>query len=404
MASFSNIRKELLKIEKFYSEKVNYYSETLEILKEKADTLTTQGDEKGLYHIKQSFVELFRRINLLEGYSFLNYTGFNKILKKHDKQSKLKLKKIFMNNYILGAVFADTSNLKELLGKVEEIFSTIFENGDKLKARRQLLKKRGEFKLDKKSFYFGMAIMLLCSLILWATLGFIKCLETLTLPEEKLLLATLRCYYPAGLLCLLLWTVGWTAMIWSKNRINYCYIFELDPKNRMAYHNYYIEATKLSLVTSLSLLLFLLDNGKNFKPRSRYYPLLVLLYMLLKFVNPLKRDFYLSRLFIIKILFNVVISPFGRIRFVDFFVADILTSLAKVFTSLLSVFCLFGAGFFEGRCDIPPWLTGLVAGLPLWFRFVQCLRQYYDTNKKVPSLLNSLKYSLSLVEYFIPTT
>jgi hypothetical protein len=43
MASFSNIRKELLKIEKFYSEKVNYYSETLEILKEKADTLTTQG-------------------------------------------------------------------------------------------------------------------------------------------------------------------------------------------------------------------------------------------------------------------------------------------------------------------------------------------------------------------------
>jgi SPX domain protein involved in polyphosphate accumulation len=58
------LRKELLKIEKFYSEKVNYYSETLEILKEKADTLTTQGDEKGLYHIKQSFVELFRRINL----------------------------------------------------------------------------------------------------------------------------------------------------------------------------------------------------------------------------------------------------------------------------------------------------------------------------------------------------
>jgi hypothetical protein len=121
-----------------------------------------------------------------------------------------------MNNYILGAVFADTSNLKELLGKVEEvlifkftmhfkfkylrkkIFSTIFENGDKLKARRQLLKKRGEFKLDKKSFYFGMAIMLLCSLILWATLGFIKCLETLTLPEEKLLLG----FTPAVVHCL----------------------------------------------------------------------------------------------------------------------------------------------------------------------------------------------------------
>ena len=39
----------------------------------------------------------------------------------------------------------------------------------------------------------------------------------------------------------------------------------------------------------------------------------------------------------------------------------------------------------------------LVCALPLWFRFVQCLRVYHDTQQRVPALPNALKYSISLL-------
>ncbi len=43
-----------------------------------------------------------------------------------------------------------------------------------------------------------------------------------------------------------------------------------------------------------------------------------------------------------------------------------------------------------GRYIIP-----VVCALPLWFRFCQCLRRYYDTNQRHPHLSNALKYALS---------
>lgn len=37
----------------------------------------------------------------------------------------------------------------------------------------------------------------------------------------------------------------------------------------------------------------------------------------------------------------------------------------------------------------------LVAMLPAWFRFAQCLRRYRDTREKFPHLANALKYATS---------
>jgi hypothetical protein len=36
-----------------------------------------------------------------------------------------------------------------------------------------------------------------------------------------------------------------------------------------------------------------------------------------------------------------------------------------------------------------------VISLPLWFRFAQCLRRYYDTGKRNPNLLNASKYAMA---------
>merc|ERR1719315_935092 len=39
------------------------------------------------------------------------------------------------------------------------------------------------------------------------------------------------------------------------------------------------------------------------------------------------------------------------------------------------------------------WLVAIVACLPAWFRFAQCLRRYRDTKEAFPHLVNAGKYS-----------
>lgn len=60
--------------------------------------------------------------------------------------------------------------------------------------------------------------------------------------------------------------------------------------------------------------------------------------------------------------------------------------------SLLNCFLLYliadGA-----KCGDKDMLRPIVACLPAWFRFAQCLRRYRDTKERFPHLANAAKYS-----------
>ena len=43
----------------------------------------------------------------------------------------------------------------------------------------------------------------------------------------------------------------------------------------------------------------------------------------------------------------------------------------------------------------------IVASLPAWWRFAQCLRRYYDTHDANPHLINAGKYSTA---FFVAVT
>ena len=42
-------------------------------------------------------------------------------------------------------------------------------------------------------------------------------------------------------------------------------------------------------------------------------------------------------------------------------------------------------------------LVPLFCALPLWWRFMQCLRVFHDSQQRIPALPNALKYSVSLL-------
>lgn len=118
--------------------------------------------------------------------------------------------------------------------------------------------------------------------------------------------------------------------------------------------------------------------------------------------------FYLSsRYYLLRTLWRIVL-PLQAISFSDFFLADILTSMAKVFSDLERSVCrmvhrqVATIAWFEADsvCGSHSIAIPLVLVLPYLFRLFQCLRQYKDTREKT-TLFNALKYSTAVPVIFL---
>ncbi|CAI0460657.1 unnamed protein product [Linum tenue] len=142
-----------------------------------------------------------------------------------------------------------------------------------------------------------------------------------------------------------------------------------------------------------------------------YNPLLlvVLLYCAVAMLLIFPFDiFYLSsRYFLLRTLWRIVF-PLQAITFADFFLADILTSMSKVFSDLERSVCrmvhrqVATIAWFEADsiCGSHSVAIPLVLVLPYLFRLFQCLRQYKDTRERT-SLFNALKYSTAVPVIFL---
>jgi len=108
------------------------------------------------------------------------------------------------------------------------------------------------------------------------------------------------------------------------------------------------------------------------------------------------------------ILQGTIFSPFKPVRFRDAFVADCATSLVRPIVDLVYALAYYGTAIFgllSGKYDLN--MAGYILSksmiwhglilpslsvLPLFIRFLQTLRQAYDTGKRWPYLGNAFKY------------
>ncbi|KAI9323088.1 EXS family-domain-containing protein, partial [Dichotomocladium elegans] len=96
---------------------------------------------------------------------------------------------------------------------------------------------------------------------------------------------------------------------------------------------------------------------------------------------------------------RILLSGCFRVEFRDFFIADELNSLAYSFWTLSYFFCAYSWQWLnlDINCNISlVWYTPLIASLPPWWRLLQCLRRYKDSDEMV-HLANALKYLSSVV-------
>jgi hypothetical protein len=136
---------------------------------------------------------------------------------------------------------------------------------------------------------------------------------------------------------------------------------------------------------------------------AKILPLIFLSVLIVRsFIPPGRRGHFWSTM---KYTF---MAPFHRVRFRDAFIGDLITSLVRPLQDVLfalSYYVTVIYGTISGKFNLTASATILeqswllhnvvlpsVALLPLWWRFLQTLRQCYDDNKRWPHLGNAVKY------------
>jgi len=99
----------------------------------------------------------------------------------------------------------------------------------------------------------------------------------------------------------------------------------------------------------------------------------------------------------------VLFSGFYPIEFRDFFLGDQYNSLIYSIANTALFFCLYARDWVPSeltQCNSShSRLLGFFATLPGIWRFLQCIRRYWDTHHAFPHLVNAGKYSATILMY-----
>lgn len=353
--------------------------------------------------IQRATIDLHRNAKLLINFAILNYTGFVKIIKKFRKKAE-NAKEAFKDD--LNNMNKDGREAEILANDMELRYAQWFCGGNVRVAQGQMLPKKGDnLDMDWSQLRLGYRLGMCAILTVWicwdCVYGYI--VDGHTSIGGRTGFPVFR---GCGGLLALHWFWGFSTFIWSRFRVNYIYLFDFDPR---------IVETPISIIgdvvdeTLVYLILMLLyyKAGAHDMPEilpTGAYPFMLILYTVKKLIFPLR-----TRIPLWKSILVVITSPLNSSSFFQTYVADVFTSMVKVFQDLLWIICFVFSGDFllseDNLGDHPhAWKDAfwykhvaipLICLAPLWFRFNQCLRRYYDTNKRFPHLANAFKYALS---------
>lgn len=213
-------------------------------------------------------------------------------------------------------------------------------------------------------------------------------------------------YNPLLLVTMMVWLWGVNLWVFAQSNVNYVKIFDLD-QDHLTHREVWKCATWMTIIvpTSMTAYLYLYSHGEVSLAASQ--PVLLYIAVAMILIFPFDIFYLSSRYYLLRTLWRIVL-PLQAISFSDFFLADILTSMAKVFSDLERSVCrmvhrqVATIAWFEADsvCGSHSVAIPLVLVLPYLFRLFQCLRQYKDTREKT-ALFNALKYSTAVPVIFL---
>ncbi|XP_043647917.1 xenotropic and polytropic retrovirus receptor 1 isoform X3 [Drosophila teissieri] len=407
--------KELAKINTFYSEKMAEATRKYGSLRSELTEALEMGHPKKLpawkrrtplgkknvparkiQDLKLAFSEFYLGLILLQNYQNLNFTGFRKILKKHDKLLSVDYGARWRTDHVEAAHFYTNKDIDRLIQETEQAVTQDIEGGDRQRAMKRLRvpplgEQQSPWTTFKVGLFSGAFVVLFITVVIAAMFyGFGENWR-----------AGMRMFRAPFLIieCLFLWGVN--VYGWRSSGVNHVLIFELDPRNHLSEQNIMEVASVFGVIWACSVLSYIFCDPLGIPQYAA--PLCLYTLMAAFLLNPTKTFHHEARFWAIRILIRVIMAPFCFVNFADFWLADQLNSMVPAFLDIPFLICFFGrsptwhkAGKAASHCvEYVSLLHPIVAILPAYFRFAQCIRRYRDTKESSPHLVNAAKYATS---------
>ena len=353
--------------------------------------------------LKLAYSEFYLSLILLQKYQELNFTGFRKILKKHDKITDTEFGQIFRSEKVEKMAFFTNSQVAALILQVETVMTDL--EGDRSKAMKRLRVPP----LDKSKDYpiwlvyrVGMFTGILAvSLVLLIYKAFIivkldgtqstQDISNITTTENQSIQSLSHVYN----LLRFLWLLRPLFMIWlfmiflginiyafKCAGVNHVLIFEIDPRNHLGHLHFLEIGSFLGIIWSIilhvqcNLQLAELHNvsqPKDFlgnltaEPNAIFstinyfnsnttseaffvdfiqnhcYPLIKITYicLFLWMINPINILYKSSRYWLLKTTLRCLLFGYYEVKFADFWLADQFNSLVPILVDSSKIICEF---------------------------------------------------------------
>ena len=415
-AFFTFCTKELTKINTFYAEKLAEATRKLTTLRSELEGTEEEHVKKKklqrrkVMDLKLAFSEFYLSLILLQNYQNLNFTGFRKILKKHDKLLQTEAGAVWRVEQVEASHFHMNKDIDKLIADTEATVTSELEGGDRQKAMKRLRvpplgDQQSPWTTFKVGLFTGAFLVLVIAMILSASFFSPG-------PEQRNdWRVVVRLYRGPLLTIFFLSLMGINVYGWRSSGVNHVLIFELDPRSHLSEQHLMELAAVFGVVWTSSVLTFLYSSQLNIP--AYINPLSLSLLMALFMLNPTRTFKHGARFWFLRVATRIVLAPFFYVGFADFWLADQLNSLGQALKDYQYLICFYlTSGSMDDSWDTASnescsakswWLVALVSCLPAWFRFAQCLRRYRDTREAFPHLLNAGKYSTTFVAVLFST-